>query len=72
MILRCRVNKIYFSNRRRINREEFSVDPPGYYSDAATKSQIKQFEAKNQEEQLRTAKSRLKRYLELLEKVRAL
>jgi hypothetical protein len=38
----------------------------------ATKAQIKQFEAANQAEQLRTAKSRLKRYLELLEKVRAL
>ncbi|WP_156877891.1 hypothetical protein [Shimazuella kribbensis] len=38
----------------------------------ATRSQIKQFEAKDQADQLRTAKSRLIRYLELLEKVRSL
>jgi hypothetical protein len=38
----------------------------------STKAQIKQFEENSEEDQLRTAKSRLRRYLELLEKVRAL
>jgi hypothetical protein len=38
----------------------------------ATKAQIKQFEAANKAEQLRTSKSRLNRYLTLLEKIRAL
>jgi hypothetical protein len=38
----------------------------------STKAQIKQFQANNQADQLRTAKSRLIRYLKLLEKVRAL
>lgn len=37
-----------------------------------TKAQIKQFEAANQADQLRIAKSRLRRYMELLKKIRAL